>query len=99
MKKKVIIAVAALAVSAVAIAGLSMKETSQTKDTPSASKKGSTEFVKTNAKCRRTNVCDCSGYWGYIHYPSRKYEGRCQNSDGHGHTCGHSPADHGLPQW
>lgn len=54
-------------------------------------------FVKTNAKCRRGH-CQCSGYWGIKHY-NGTYEGSCRNSDGFGHTCGHSPQDHGLRTW
>ncbi|MBR5210998.1 MAG: hypothetical protein IKV91_00320 [Bacteroidales bacterium] len=54
-------------------------------------------FVKTNAKCGRGN-CRCSGYWGIKHY-NGTYEGACRNSDGYGHTCGHSPQDHGLRKW
>ena len=58
--------------------------------------KGGT-FVKTNYKCKH-NSCDCSGYWGYKH-SNGTYEGKCQNSDGWGHTCNHSPEDHGLKSW
>lgn len=58
--------------------------------------KGGT-FVKTNYKCKH-NSCDCSGYWGYKH-GNGTYEGKCQNSDGWGHTCNHSPEDHGLKSW
>ena len=54
-------------------------------------------FVKTNARCRRGN-CQCSGYWGIKHY-NGTYEGSCRNSDGFGHTCGHSPQHHGLREW
>ena len=54
-------------------------------------------FVKTNAKCGRGN-CRCSGYWG-IKHNNGTYEGACRNSDGYGHTCGHSPQDHGLRKW
>lgn len=52
-------------------------------------------FVKTKNKCRN---CSCSGYWGYKH-GNGTYEGNCQNTDGHGHTCGHGPEKHGLRKW
>ena len=52
-------------------------------------------FVKTSARCGK---CSCTGYWGYRHN-NGTYEGSCQNSDGHGHTCGHSPQNHGLRAW
>ncbi len=54
-------------------------------------------FVKTKNKCQKSN-CNCSGYWGYKH-GNGTYEGKCQNSDGHGHTCGHGPEKHGLKKW
>ncbi|MGM9833733.1 MAG: hypothetical protein ACI31A_08630, partial [Candidatus Limisoma sp.] len=54
-------------------------------------------FVKTKNKCRNSN-CSCSGYWGYKH-GNGTYEGNCQNTDGHGHTCGHGPEKHGLRKW
>lgn len=57
--------------------------------------KGST-FEKTKAKCSKCSRC--SGYWGYKHL-NGTYEGDCRNSDGHGHTCGHSPQCHGLREW
>lgn len=52
-------------------------------------------FVKTKNKCSK---CGCSGYWGYKH-GNGTYEGKCSNSDGHGHTCGHGPEKHGLRKW
>lgn len=52
-------------------------------------------FVKTKNRCQK---CSCSGYWGYKHL-NGTYEGSCSNSDGHGHTCGHSPEKHGLRSW
>ena len=52
-------------------------------------------FVKTRARC---NKCQCSGYWGYYH-TNGTYEGSCQNTDGWGHRCGHSPEHHGLRSW
>lgn len=51
-------------------------------------------FVKTHNRCEKSN-CSCSGYWGYKH-PNSTYEGNCQNTDGYGHRCGHSPQTHGL---
>lgn len=54
-------------------------------------------FVKTNARCGHSN-CSCSGYWGFKH-TNGTYEGSCSNSDGWGHTCGHSPSSHGLRNW
>lgn len=56
-------------------------------------------FVKTTYKC---SICKsgngCSGYWG-IYHTNGTYEGTCKNSDGWGHTCGHSPEKHGLKSW
>ena len=54
-------------------------------------------FVKTSYRCGRGS-CKCSGYWGIKHH-NGTYEGSCRNSDGYGHTCGHSPKDHGLRTW
>lgn len=53
-------------------------------------------FVKTKNKCSKCS--GCSGYWGYKH-GNGTYEGRCSNTDGHGHTCGHGPEKHGLRKW
>ncbi len=53
-------------------------------------------FVKTKNKCSKCS--GCSGYWGYKH-GNGTYEGSCSNTDGHGHTCGHSPEKHGLKKW
>ncbi|MCC8118169.1 MAG: hypothetical protein LIP09_05385 [Bacteroidales bacterium] len=53
-------------------------------------------YVKTKFKCDKCS--GCSGYWGYRHQ-NGTYEGNCRNSDGHGHTCGHSPQHHGLKAW
>lgn len=53
------------------------------------------KFVKTNCRCDK---CGCSGYWGYRH-DNGTYEGGCQNTDGWGHRCGHSPEHHGLRSW
>lgn len=39
--------------------------------------------------------CRCDGYKGY-RSPGGPYKGKCLNSDGWGHLCGHSPSDHGL---
>ena len=47
-----------------------------------------------SAKCKHRG-CKCDGYVGY-ETPSGAYKGPCQNSDGWGHTCGHSPREHGL---
>lgn len=55
----------------------------------------SPRFVKTSYRC---NKCGCKGYQGYYH-ENGTYEGRCSNSDSHGHTCGHSPEHHGLRSW
>ncbi len=56
-------------------------------------------FKKTKNKC---SICKsgngCSGYWG-IYHSNGTYEGACQNSDGWGHKCGHSPEKHGLKRW
>ena len=54
-------------------------------------------FVKTKYGC---SICTsgnngCKGYWG-IYHTDGTYEGNCQNSDGWGHKCGHSPEKHGL---
>ena len=51
-----------------------------------------TKFVKTSYKCKS---CKCSGYHG-IKHDAGTYEGKCSNSDGYGHTCGHGPEKHGL---
>lgn len=53
-------------------------------------------FVKTKKKCSKCS--GCNGYWGYKH-GNGTYEGNCQNTDGHGHTCGHGPEKHGLKKW
>lgn len=50
-------------------------------------------YVK-GASCKEGG-CQCDGYMGTI-TPSGNYKGKCINSDGWGHTCGHSPSDHGL---
>jgi len=55
----------------------------------------SRRFVKTSYRCDK---CGCKGYHGYYH-SNGTYEGRCSNSDSHGHTCGHSPEHHGLRSW
>lgn len=62
--------------------------------------KGQTSwFKKTSNKCRTCKGGNgCSGYWG-IYHTNGTYEGRCSNSDGWGHTCGHSPEHHGLKSW
>lgn len=61
-----------------------------------AFKGGSTViFVKTNYGCDK---CGCSGYHGLKH-ANNTYEGPCQNTDGWGHKCGHSPEHHGLRKW
>jgi hypothetical protein len=52
------------------------------------------KLVRTDAKCKKGG-CRCSGYIGYK-TSGGLYKGACQNSDGWGHTCGHSPKDHGL---
>ena len=54
-------------------------------------------FTKTNNKCKHS-LCQCSGYWGYKHQ-NGTFEGNCSNSDGFGHTCRHSPQDHGLKKY
>lgn len=50
----------------------------------------------TNAPCKHRG-CNCRAYIGY-QLPNGRYSGKCQNSDGWGHTCGHSPKEHGLPE-
>lgn len=52
------------------------------------------QLVRTDAKCKKGG-CRCSGYIGYK-TSGGLYKGACQNTDGWGHTCGHSPKDHGL---
>ena len=52
-------------------------------------------FVKTSYRCED---CSCDGYYGYKHQ-NGTYEGKCSNTDKWGHTCGHSPEDHGLRSW
>ncbi|MBQ9664892.1 MAG: hypothetical protein IJV33_00270 [Bacteroidaceae bacterium] len=53
--------------------------------------------MKTRNKCTNGN-CQCRGYWGKKH-DSGTYEGRCSNSDGFGHPCGHGPEKHGLRKY
>ena len=56
-------------------------------------------FVRTSYGCKICkNGKGCSGYWGYYH-SNGTYEGRCTNSDGWGHPCGHGPEAHGLKSW
>ena len=55
------------------------------------------KYVKTRNKCTNGN-CQCRGYWGKKH-DSGTYEGRCSNSDGFGHPCGHGPEKHGLRKY
>lgn len=50
-------------------------------------------YVK-GAKCTKGG-CHCDGYKG-VQTSTGLYKGACQNTDGWGHTCGHSPKDHGL---
>lgn len=50
-------------------------------------------YVK-GATCGESG-CHCDGYMG-TQTPSGRYKGKCINTDGWGHTCGHSPSDHGL---
>lgn len=54
-----------------------------------------TKFVKTSYRC---TACKCSGYHG-IKHDAGTYEGRCSNSDGYGHSCGHGPEKHGLRKY
>lgn len=56
---------------------------------------GSTSFKKTSYRCDK---CSCKGYWGYKH-GNGTYEGKCSNRDAGGHTCRHSPQQHGLREW
>lgn len=51
-------------------------------------------FTKTRNRCTHS-ACHCSGFWGYKHL-NGTFEGRCSNSDGNGHTCGHTANYHGL---
>lgn len=64
---------------------------------------GSRSSNHTDVEFRRTSYgcdeCGCTGYWGKYHYLSHKYEGPCQNSDGYGHRCNHTPKEHGLPEY
>ena len=55
------------------------------------------KLVQTDASCDN-GACQCRGYKGYKH-DNGTYEGLCQNSDGYGHTCRHSPEKHGLRSW
>lgn len=92
MKNILSLAVTACFALAVAFAGYSTATASSNKLQDKYK-----EFVKTKSKCEKSN-CSCSGYWGYKHN-NGTYEGSCSNSDGHGHTCGHSPQNHGLKAW
>lgn len=82
----------------VLILGAAMMVQSFSVAEPSSTEGGispSRTFVRTNARCGR---CGCSGYHGYKHL-NGTFEGACSNSDGHGHTCRHSPEHHGLRSW
>lgn len=52
------------------------------------------KIVRTKNKCSHSG-CHCSGFVGELS-PAGIYKGSCQNTDGWGHTCGHSPREHGL---
>ena len=55
----------------------------------------SNKRVKVNGANCNDRGCRCSAYIGY-QTPSGRYVGKCENSDGWGHRCNHSPEDHGL---
>ncbi|MDE6271582.1 MAG: hypothetical protein K2M31_01065 [Muribaculaceae bacterium] len=86
-----------LAVAAVATITLASQSFTTNAKTDVPSSYNNVTFVKTHARCGKSN-CSCSGYWGYKHQ-NGTYEGACSNTDGHGHTCGHSPQSHGLRAW
>lgn len=50
----------------------------------------------TTASCKHRG-CQCRAYIGYL-TPSGLYKGACENNDGWGHRCGHSPKEHGLKE-
>jgi len=62
--------------------------------TQSPSFQGNKKVKVTDAPCNHRG-CRCNAYIGY-QTPSGTYTGKCQNSDGWGHTCNHSPEEHGL---
>lgn len=49
-----------------------------------------------NASCKHSG-CRCKSYIGF-QTPTGRYHGPCQNGDGWGHKCGHSPKEHGLKE-
>ncbi len=51
--------------------------------------------VKVNGCSGGAGGCQCTKYIGTL-TSTGLYKGRCQNSDGWGHTCNHSPENHGL---
>lgn len=91
MKKKLILFAIfmALCVVVLSVNGMSKSEVIPAGDSPYKS------FTKTKNKCTK---CSCKGYWGIKHY-NGTYEGRCSNSDSHGHSCGHDPQHHGLRKY
>lgn len=93
MKKKKLIIVLFCAVGIVfgAVASVCI----DAREAVSVEQKDTRKFVKTRYRCDK---CGCSGYWGYQH-SNGTYEGGCQNTDGWGHRCGHSPEHHGLRSW
>lgn len=50
----------------------------------------------THVKCKHSG-CHCDTYVGY-QLPNGRYKGACKHGDGWGHTCGHSPKEHGLKE-
>lgn len=46
-------------------------------------------------QCNGLGVCSCKTYKGYKIAGTNNYVGKCQNFI-YGHTCGHSPREHGL---
>ena len=50
----------------------------------------------TTASCKHRG-CQCRAYIGYL-TPSGLYKDACENNDGWGHRCGHSPKEHGLKE-
>ena len=53
------------------------------------------KLVKVNGAACKSPGCHCKAYIGY-QSPAGGYHGPCQNTNGWGHKCGHSPREHGL---
>lgn len=86
-KKRVFIAITTLVISC--IIGLSVTSID-------AAASGDKAVKVTHVKCKHSG-CHCDTYVGY-QLPNGRYKGACKHGDGWGHTCGHSPKEHGLKE-